>query len=120
VEVSAEKLLDHLIAREVQADDAGRRSLVEVAMHRLADVRPQFVEAVRFGEDVLGDRSGDEAAFRGFLDDEMDFGHGLLRGRHFVGERGAKSLAPRPCARRACNDEGRPQAASSRSVARLT
>jgi len=49
---------------------------VEVAAHGIADHRAQLLEVVGFGHDRSADRARDVPAFRDFLDDQQELGHG--------------------------------------------
>jgi len=66
---------DDFVAHEVQADDPGRITLVEVAPDRVANLRVQLFEAVGLREDGAIQRVRRVAALRGVFDDENDFVH---------------------------------------------
>ena len=52
-------------------------SLIEMAIHRVADLLPKGVQRVRFGKNGLAQSASGKAAFHRFLDHENDFVHAL-------------------------------------------
>ena len=58
-------------------------SLIEMAIHSVANLLPKRVQSVRFGKDGLTQSPRRKAAFRGFLDEEKDFVYTLRAKRVF-------------------------------------
>ena len=48
-------------------------SLIEMAIHSVADLLPKRVQSVRLGKDGFTQSARRKTAFRGFLDQEKDF-----------------------------------------------
>jgi predicted RNase H-like HicB family nuclease len=61
----------------MQADYLRRFSIVEMTIHRIADLLPKGVQRVRFGKNGLAQSASGKAAFRRLLDYENDFVHAL-------------------------------------------
>ena len=59
----------------MQPDYLRRFSVVEMAIHRVADLLPKGVQRLRFGKNRLAQSAGGKAAFHRFLDHENDFVH---------------------------------------------
>jgi len=67
----------HFLADKMQPDYFRRFSLVEMAIHRVADLLPKSVQRLRFGKDGLAQSASGKSTFRRFLDHENDFVHAL-------------------------------------------
>jgi hypothetical protein len=61
----------------MQPDYLRRFSLVEMAIHRVADLLPKGVQRLRLGKDGLAQSTSGKTTFHGFLDQENDFVHTL-------------------------------------------
>jgi hypothetical protein len=60
----------------MQADQAGCVPLVKMAMHRIANLGVQAGQVVGLRHNIRANSPREIAAFRRFLNDEMDFAHG--------------------------------------------
>jgi hypothetical protein len=65
------------LADKMQPDYFRRFSLVEMAIHRVADLLPKGVQRLCFGKDGLAQGASGKTAFHSFLDQENDFVHAL-------------------------------------------
>ncbi|ODV10596.1 MAG: hypothetical protein ABT22_11245 [Thiobacillus sp. SCN 64-317] len=59
----------------MQADDGGGLPFVEMAMYGVSDLDVEAGQIVGLGDNVRPNPASDEAAFRCFFYDEMNFGH---------------------------------------------
>jgi hypothetical protein len=66
---------DDFLAYEVEPDDLGELSFIEVAADGISDLVVQVRGPVGFGEDGLSEGLGGEAAFWGLLDEEDQLRH---------------------------------------------
>ena len=67
----------HFVADKMQTNHLWGVSLIEMAIHGVANLLPKCVQSVRFRKDGLTQSPRRKAAFRGFLDEKKDFVHTL-------------------------------------------
>lgn len=65
---------DQLVADEVEADNSGPLTRVEVSLYGIANHLTQARHVVRFREDRLPERSGRKAPFRSLLHEKDELG----------------------------------------------
>jgi len=65
----------HFVADKMQTDYFRRVSLVEMAIHSVADLLTKDVQRVRLSKNRLAQSPRSKTAFRRFLDQENDFIH---------------------------------------------
>ncbi len=67
----------HFVADKMQTNHLRGVSLIEMAIHSIANLLPKRVQSVRLGKDRLTQGSRRKAAFRRILDQENNFVHAL-------------------------------------------
>lgn len=68
---------EDFIADDVQAHHGGARAGLEMAVHGIEHGGTKLLDGAGLGENRFPESAGSEAAFRGLLDMEDDFGHDL-------------------------------------------
>lgn len=64
-----------LFADEMEAENLRRLAFVKVALYGVADLRPQFFQGIRLGEDGFAKSARGESAFRRLFDEKNQFVH---------------------------------------------